>query len=302
MSLWGKNLSDYLHFVRTGIVVILVILVMGVIRFIVGASGVPYDRATHLVSMTIVTLLAALIYGQRARASGFGGYRHLLPLAILLAATMYGFIIVAILVEGLSGIHGYFHSPGAGQAPAGMGIGDHIVGQLMVMPISAVVLWGVSSLGFLLSRQLGYLRNAFLMLAALAVLRMLVGALGVPYAIGTWPTSLTLMAMGLSFYYGYRAPSRGLSGYGHMLLVGALMAACLTLLVVYGILVTEGLDVANYFHAPGEGFQPAGMSSAQHILGHFQFSIVAMVFLSFLAVAGFAAGKRKASTPAPQAA
>ena len=299
MSLFGKNLPDYLRFVRTGIILI---LAMGVIRFIVGASGVPYDRATHLVSMTIVTLFAALIYGQRAKASGFGGYRHLLPVAFLLAATTYGFIIVAILIEGLGGIHGYFHAPGAGQAPAGMGIGDHIVGQLIVMAVSGVVLWGVFSLGFLLSRHLGYLRNAFLLLAAVAVLRMLVGALGVPYTVGTWLTSLTLLAMGLSFYYGYRAPSRGLSGYGHVLLVGVLMAACLTLLVVYGILVTESLGVANYFHAPGEGFQPADMSLAQHILGHFQVSIFAMVFLSLLAVAGFAVGKRKAPAPAGQAA
>ncbi len=87
-----------------------------------------------------------------------------------------------------------------------------------------------------------------------------------------------------------------------MLLVGVLMAACFTLLVVYGILLTEGLGVTNYFHAPGEGFQPADMSQAQHILGHFQVSIVAMVFLSLLAVAGFAVGKRKAPAPAGQAA
>ena len=34
--------------------------------------------------MTIVTLLTALIYGQHAKTSGFGGYRHLLPVAFLL--------------------------------------------------------------------------------------------------------------------------------------------------------------------------------------------------------------------------
>ena len=76
------------------------------------------------------------------------------------------------------------------------------------------------------------------------------------------------------------------------------MAACFTLLVVYGIQVTEGLGVANYFHAPGQGFQPVDMSQAQHILGHFQVSIVATVFLSFLAVAAYAVGKRKAPAQA----
>ncbi len=299
MSLFGKSLSDYLHFVRTGIIAI---LAMGVLRFIVGASGVPYDRATHLVSMTIVTALAALIYGQRAKASGFGGYRHLLPVAFLLSATMYGFIILAILVEGFGGIHGWFHAPRAGNAPAGMGIGDHIVGQLIVLGFSVVLSLGIASLGFLLSRSLGYLRSAFLLLASVAVLRMLVGALGVPYAIGTWLTSLTLLAMGLAFYYGYRAPARGFGGYGHMVLVGVMMAACFTLLVVYGIAVTEGLRVVNYFHAPGQGFQPADMSQSQHVLGYLQVSIVVAIFLSLLAVAGFAIGKRKAPAPVGQAA
>ena len=183
--------------------------------------------------------LAALIYGQRAKASGFSGYRHLLPIAFLLSATMYGFIILAILVEGFAGIHGWFHAPGAGNAPAGMGIGDHIVGQLIVMCFSVVMSLGVASLGYLLSRPLGYLRNAFL-----------------------------------------------------------LLAACFTLLVVYGIQVTEGLGGTNYFHAPGQGFQPAELSQAQHVLGHFRVSIVVTVFLSILAMAGFAVGKRKAPAPA----
>ena len=298
MSLFGKSLSDYLNFVRTGI---LAILAMGVLRFIVGASGVPYDRATHLVSMTVVTALAALIYGQRAKATGFGGYRHLLPIAFLLSATMFGFIILAILVEGFGGIQGWFHAPGAGNAPAGMGIGQHIVGQLIVLCFSIVMSWGIASLGYLLSRPLGYLRSAFLLLAAVAVLRMLVGALGVPYGIGTWLTSLTLFAMGLSFLFGYLAPSRGFTGYGHMLLVGVLMAAWFTVLVVWGIGVTEGLGVVNHFHAPGQGFQPADMSQSQHVLGHLQVSIVVAVFLSILAMAGFAVGKRKAPAPAGQA-
>ena len=90
--------------------------------------------------MSIVAIVLAVIYGQHVAAREFGGYRHLLVIVCLLSATMYSFIILAILVEGLGGIHGIFHAPGAGNAPMGMGIGQHIVGQLLVMVASAAML------------------------------------------------------------------------------------------------------------------------------------------------------------------
>ena len=145
---------------------------------------------------------------------------------------------------------------------------------------------------------LGYLRNAFLLLAVMFVLRVVVGALGVPYAVGTWLTSLTILTMVLAVYSGYLAPSHGFQRYPQMLLVGVLLGAGMTLLVIYGIGVTEGLGIANYFHAPGEGLQPAGMTPAQHVVGHVQVSAILMIFMAILAIVGFALGKRKAGEPA----
>ncbi len=295
MSVFGKSRRDYFLFTRTGL---LLLLAVGVARFILGVSGVPYDRVTHLVSMSIVAIVLAVIYGQHVAAREFGGYRHLLVIVCLLSATMYGFIILAILVEGLGGIHGIFHAPGAGNAPMGMGIGQHIVGQLLVMVASAAMLWVLASFGYVMSRYLGYLRNAFLLLAAMFVLRVVVGALGVPYAVGSWLTSLTLLAIGLAVYHGYLGPSRGFQRYPEMLLIGVLLGAALTLFVIYGIRVTDGLGIANYFHAPGDGFQPAGMTPTQHVTGHLQVAAIMMIFLAFLTMVGFALGKRKAGEPA----
>ena len=90
MSVFGKSLRDYFLFTRTGL---LLLLAVGVARFILGVSGVPYDRVTHLVSMSIVAIVLAVIYGQHVAAREFGGYRHLLVIVCLLSATMYGFII-----------------------------------------------------------------------------------------------------------------------------------------------------------------------------------------------------------------
>ncbi len=323
MSLFGKRLGDYARFARTGMILI---LLMGLIRFIVGISGVPYERATNLVSITILTMLLSIIYGQKAAVSGFGRYRHLLPTVFLLAAMMYGFIIPAILVEGLFGFHGYFHgqtlahfakqAEGFSQthnhvhppgmllgAAAGMNTTTHAAGQLIAMLVFTVpACWGLASLGFLLSRYVRFLRNAFLLLCAMAILRVLVGAAGVPYAVGTWFTSITILALALTIIYGYRAPASGFSSYGQAGLLGALIQVATTLLVIYGIVVTTGLGIPNYFHAPGEGFQPRGMSVSHHILGHLQFSVVGMLVLGFLAAIGFAVGKRKGRVASTQAA
>ena len=182
----------------------------------------------------------------------------------------------------------------------GMGIGQHVVGQLLVMVASAAMLWVLASFGYVMSRYLGYLRNAFLLLAAMFVLRVVVGALGVPYAVGTWLTSLTLLAIALAVYHGYVGPSRGFHRYSEMLLIGVLLGAGLTLFVIYGIRVTDGLGIANYFHAPGDGFQPAGMTPTDHVTGHLQVSVIMMIFLAILTTVGFALGKRKAGEPAAQ--
>jgi hypothetical protein len=291
MPFLGKGLRDYLSFVRVGIVLV---LLMGALRFALGLSGVPYEKATHLVSLTVLGWILAVIYGHLARVTGFGSYQQLLPMAFVLAATMYGFIILAIVVEGQGGLHGYFHAPGLGLMPGGMSVGQHVVGQLLAMLVTTVLLWALASLGFALSSHLGYLRNVFVLLAAIAVLRTLVGALGVPYRWGTWPTSLTLAALVLSFYYGYRAPASGFSGYKQAILIGSTLAVFMSLLVVYGILVTAGLDVPSYFHSPGEGFQPAGISVSEHALGHLRMAMpFGIVLLSLIASIGFALGKKR---------
>jgi hypothetical protein len=289
MYIFGKKVRDYFVFVRTGL---LLIVAMGVARFTVGASGVSYVRATHLVSLTILTFLLAIIYGQRVASRRFGGYRHLIPLTLLLSFTMYGFILLAITVEGLTGIGGYFHAPGSGYAPAGMELVEHIVGQLSVLPIMTISILGVSILGYVLSRHIAYLRNAFLLMAAMAVLRFLAGALGVPYGVGSWATSITLLSLALAAYYGYRAPSRGFNGYAHMVLVGVMVGFVVLQLVAYGIAVTEGLGVSSYFHAPGV-MQPAGITVTEQIVTYVKFSAILAVFLTLLASVGFALGKSK---------
>ena len=297
MSLFGKKIAEYVRFVRVGLILI---LIMGVVRFLVGISGVPYERATHLVSLTILTALLLVIYGQRAAATGFGTYRHLLPTAFALSVSMYGFIILAILTEGLTGLPGYFHvhslhamaqNPSVPtwitQAiPTFMNVPTHIGGQVVAMFLFGFLGWGLASLAFLASRYLGFLRNAFLLLAGLAVVRILLGAASVPREIGTWISSLTLLTMGLSIYYGYIAPSAGFDRYGQVILNTLFIAIVFNLLVISGIVITSSLAIPNYFEA-------AGVPIIRHVAAHAIGSLIETVPLSILAAVAFSAGKRK---------
>jgi hypothetical protein len=293
VSIFGKSCRDYVGFLSTGLVLI---VVMGLLRFGIGISGLPYDRATHLTSVTILVFLLAVIYGQRAAALRFGGYRHLIPIALLLSFTMYGFIVLAITVEGVSGIRGYFHAPGSGYAPHEMGLLEHVVGQLSVMGTMTMAILGTAMLGYLLSRHLAYLRNAFLLLAAMAVLRFVAGTIGIPFAVGSWITSLSLLSLLLAAYYGYRGSSQGFDGYPHMLLIGFIIAFAATHLVAYGIAVTDGLGISSYYHAPGT-LQPRGTGVRQHIEAQLRFSPVLTLVLTAAAATAFALGGRTARSP-----
>ena len=163
MVIIGKQLSDYVRFARTGMILI---VTMGLIRFFVGISGVPYELATHFVSVTILTSLLFLVYGWRTAATAFGTFQHLLPVAFALAATMYGFIVAAILTEAVTGLPGYYHvhslhALGQNSLVQNMNIdttlnvSTHITGQLLAMVFFTFYGWGLASLAFLASSRVG---------------------------------------------------------------------------------------------------------------------------------------------------
>jgi len=297
MSFFGKKVGEYLAFSRTGMILI---VLMGLIRFFVGISAVPYERATHLVSMTVLTLLLFVIYGHRAAAKGFGTYRHLLPTAASLPLTMYGFIMLAILTEGVTGLHGYFHfhslqnmaatMPSASNivTPTASNLLSHMGGQILVAIPFTFLGWGLASMGFLLSRYLTFLRNAFLMLAALGIFRVLIGAVGVPEYIGTWISSLSLLMMVLAVYYGHSARRHGFDRYWQVVLMGLLLSTVQSLVVIACILITTNFGLANYFTSEI-------VSVTRHIVGHLGSAIGGNLTIPvvILAAIGFATAGRK---------
>jgi hypothetical protein len=135
-----------------------------------------------------------------------------------------------------------------------------------------------------------FLRPAFLMLAALGVFRVFIGAIGVPESVGTWISSGTLLAMILAVYYGHSAPSHGFNGYWQFILIGLLISVVQSLIVVAGIVITTNFGLTNYFGSER-------VSVARHILGHLGSAIGGnlTIPLAILSGIGFAIGRRKSA-------
>jgi hypothetical protein len=99
------------------------------------------------------------------------------------------------------------------------------------------------------------------------------GTIGVPYAVGSWITSLSPLSLLLATYYGYRASRAGLRRLPAHASIGFIIAFATMHLVVYGIVVTDGLGISSYYHAPGT-LQPQGVGVRQNVEAHLKFSPV----------------------------
>ena len=150
-SLFGKPFGEYVHFVRWGI---LLQVLMGMVRVGVGALGVPYEKGTHLTSLTILTLFLAVYFGFAGAHSGFGRYRHLLPLVGLLALTMFGLIISGIFLNAYLYVPGYFHAPGHGFVPGEMTAPAHVIGHLTAIIPANVIFYLLSCVSFFVTSRL----------------------------------------------------------------------------------------------------------------------------------------------------
>ena len=140
MVVFGKSLSVYIRFQR---VVLGLILVVGLARLFLSLGGVSNDIVKFL-SMTVVALAAIFYYGIRVHTSGFGSYKHLLPLLVIQSALANGIAIVGIVIARLTEHPNIFTAPEFGGATrARWHILGHVVFGVIVAPL---VGWAIASL------------------------------------------------------------------------------------------------------------------------------------------------------------
>jgi hypothetical protein len=102
--------------------------------------------------MTVVALMGVFYYGIQVPRTGFGSYRHLLPLAVIQSTLANGIAITGIVIALTTGQQNVFTAPEfGGGAPNAFHLFGHVV---FGIGIGSLLSWGISSLVMLIARKL----------------------------------------------------------------------------------------------------------------------------------------------------
>jgi hypothetical protein len=107
MTIFGKNLWEYIRFQK---VILGLIVVVALARLALSLAGVPNSSAKWL-SVSAVSLLGLLYYAVRVHTRGFGSYRHLLPLLGIQNLTTQLLIVGAIALAIFTGQDNIYSAP-----------------------------------------------------------------------------------------------------------------------------------------------------------------------------------------------
>ena len=107
MTIFGKRLSEYVAFSKPSLGLILVV---GIVRFVLSFAGVP-NSAAKWFSITVVMWIGGLYYAVKIHTSGFGSYKHLLPICVLQSITAQVIIVPAIILAIFTGHDNIYSAP-----------------------------------------------------------------------------------------------------------------------------------------------------------------------------------------------
>lgn len=107
MSVFGKRPSEYFAFCKP---LLGLILVVGLARLVLSLSGAPNSTAKWL-SITAVTWVGVLYYAVRIHTTGFGSYKHLLPVCFFMSLVSEVIIVPAIMLAKFTGHDNIYSAP-----------------------------------------------------------------------------------------------------------------------------------------------------------------------------------------------
>jgi hypothetical protein len=139
-------MSDYLRFSRLPILLLVIFMIA---RFILGASGVPYEQGTWLFSMVTLTFFAAFFYGAFSRRLRGYKWHQAMLLGVTIAFAAQILILVATLVSYLAGAETYFNHPTALNVEEAIGMGQALVGRLLGLIVNCITAGICGLLGWL---------------------------------------------------------------------------------------------------------------------------------------------------------
>ncbi len=140
MKIFGKTLSEYIGFSKW---ILLLIAVVGIGRLILSLAWLPNSEVKWL-SVTVTELLGLIYYSVLVYTSGFGSYRHLLPLLVIQALVANVIVAGGILLAMATGINNIYAAPeysGGVDGRTWTHAGAHIVFGI----VSSLVAWLVAA-------------------------------------------------------------------------------------------------------------------------------------------------------------
>jgi hypothetical protein len=150
MTVFGKPLSEYVAFSKP---FLSLILVVGIVRFVLSFAGVP-NSAAKWFSITAVMWIGVLYYAVRIHTSGFGSYKHLLPICVLQSLTAQVIIVPAIILAIFTGHDNIYSAPEFSFGSDGK-TWTHVAAHLFIgTTIGSVMSWLVGCLVMFATKKL----------------------------------------------------------------------------------------------------------------------------------------------------
>jgi hypothetical protein len=107
VKVFQKTLSEYFLFQRT---IMILILAVGFVRLVSSLAGVS-DSVVKWFSLTALGIVGIVYCGIQVPRTGFGGYKHLLPLYVMQAGTANLIIAGGIAISAITGKENIFSRP-----------------------------------------------------------------------------------------------------------------------------------------------------------------------------------------------
>jgi hypothetical protein len=142
MKIFGKTFSEYIRFQK---IFLILILVIGLMRLVLTLAGVA-NSVVIWFSLTAVTTLGWLYYSLRVYTSGFGTYKHLLPLLVIQNTLAQSITVLGIAIAIFTGTNNIYTADGFSGPYEGrswLHAGGHILFGVILL---SLVWWGVGAI------------------------------------------------------------------------------------------------------------------------------------------------------------
>lgn len=134
MKIFGKTFSEYVRFQR---VILWLIVIVGVGRLALSLAGVS-NSAARWVSITAVIVVGAVYCTMKVHTSGFGNYKHLLPILIIQDSLSQLIVAGSIALAIFTNKDNIFSAPeysGGGDGKNWGHVGAHLLVGFVIAPL-----------------------------------------------------------------------------------------------------------------------------------------------------------------------